>query len=66
MCGVGGSIRAIEKILLNLNLKKNKSDLIDVKVLKQLETELYPNVLNHVNKDIYTKYYMLNPPEYIH
>jgi exopolyphosphatase / guanosine-5'-triphosphate,3'-diphosphate pyrophosphatase len=61
MCGVGGSIRAIEKILLNLNLKKNKSDLIDVKILKQLETELYPNVLGHTNKDVYNKILHVKP-----
>ena len=53
MCGVGGSIRAIEKILLNLDLQETKSDLIDVKVLKQLEKKLNLNIDNHDNKDIY-------------
>ena len=40
MCGVGGSIRAIEIILVDLNLLKKKAALIDVKFLKQLKNEL--------------------------
>jgi exopolyphosphatase/guanosine-5'-triphosphate,3'-diphosphate pyrophosphatase len=61
ICGVGGSIRAIEKILLNLNLQKNKSALIDVKLLKELETELTLNEINHDNKDIYNKILHVKP-----
>ena len=52
ICGVGGSIRAIGKTLQKLNLLENKSDLIDVKLLKELEREFYPNEINHNNKHI--------------
>ena len=37
MCGVGGSIRAIKKLLVNLDLQKKKDDLIDVKLLEQVK-----------------------------
>ncbi len=56
MCGVGGSIRTIEKILLDLNLQKKKADLIEVKLLKKLKKEL-----NHNNKDTYNKILQLKP-----
>ena len=56
MCGVGGGIRTIEKILVDLNLQKKKADLINVKLLEQLETEL-----NHNNKDTYCKILHVKP-----
>ena len=59
MCGVGGGIRAIEKILLNLNLIDNKSDLINVKILKQLEIKL--NLNDHDHKDIYEQILHVKP-----
>ena len=59
MCGVGGSIRAIEKILLNLNLIDNKSDLINVKILKHLEIKL--NLNDHDHKDIYEQILHVKP-----
>jgi exopolyphosphatase/guanosine-5'-triphosphate,3'-diphosphate pyrophosphatase len=61
MCGVGGSIRAIEKILLNLDLIKNKSDLINVKMLKQMEIELNLNVHNYDNKNVYDNILHVKP-----
>jgi exopolyphosphatase / guanosine-5'-triphosphate,3'-diphosphate pyrophosphatase len=61
MCGVGGSIRAIHKILLNLNLQKNKSDSIDVKLLEKLETELTLNETDHDNKEVYNKILHVKP-----
>jgi exopolyphosphatase / guanosine-5'-triphosphate,3'-diphosphate pyrophosphatase len=61
MCGVGGSIRAIQKILLNLNLQKNKSDSIDVKLLEKLETELTLNETDHDNKEVYNKILHVKP-----
>ena len=61
MCGVGGSIRAIEKILLNLDLVENKSDLIDVKILEQLEIKLNLNVHDLDNKDIYDQILHVKP-----
>jgi exopolyphosphatase/guanosine-5'-triphosphate,3'-diphosphate pyrophosphatase len=56
MCGVGGSIRAIRKILVDLNLQHNKADLIDVELLKQLKNELKYN-----NKDTYNKILHVKP-----
>lgn len=56
MCGIGGSIRAIAKLLVDLNLQNKKADLIDVKLLKQLEKELNMN-----NKDIYYKILQVKP-----
>ena len=56
MCGVGGGIRTIEKILVDLNLQKKKADLINVKLLEQLETEL-----SHNNKDTYCKILHVKP-----
>lgn len=61
MCGIGGSIRAIAKILVDLNLQNKKADLIDVKLLKTLETELNLNELNLNNKDIYYKILQVKP-----
>jgi exopolyphosphatase / guanosine-5'-triphosphate,3'-diphosphate pyrophosphatase len=52
ICGVGGSIRAIGKTLQKLNLQENKSNLIDVKLLKELEREFYPTEINHDSKHI--------------
>ncbi|QUH23731.1 phosphatase [Methanobacterium alkalithermotolerans] len=43
MCGVGGSIRTIEKILRDLHLQHKKDDLIDVKLLKKLHKQLSPD-----------------------
>jgi exopolyphosphatase/guanosine-5'-triphosphate,3'-diphosphate pyrophosphatase len=56
MCGIGGSIRAIRKILVDLNLQHNKADLIDVELLKQLKNELKYN-----NKDTYNKILHVKP-----
>ena len=60
MCGVGGSIRAIKKLLVNLDLQKKKDNLVDVKLLKQLKKNL-----NSMNQIIITtsitEYYMSNP-----
>jgi len=56
MCGVGGSIRAIGLILVDLNLQKKKADYIDVKLLKQLKNELNLN-----NKDTYNKILHVKP-----
>lgn len=61
MCGIGGSIRAIAKILVDLNLQNKKADLIDVKLLKTLENELNLNELNLNNKDIYYKILQVKP-----
>lgn len=60
MCGVGGSIRAIKKILVNLGLQKKKADLIDIKLLKQLKEELKLNESNH-NNYIYYKILHVKP-----
>jgi exopolyphosphatase / guanosine-5'-triphosphate,3'-diphosphate pyrophosphatase len=60
MCGVGGSIRAIKKLLVNLGLQKKKDDLIDVKLLKQLKEELKLNESNH-NNYIYYKILHVKP-----
>lgn len=60
MCGVGGSIRAIKKILVNLDLLKKKVDLIDIKLLKQLKEELKLNESNH-NNYIYYKILHVKP-----
>ncbi len=56
MCGIGGNLRAIKKLLINLNLQQNKKDLIDVKLLKQLKKEL-----KHNNKDTYNKILHVKP-----
>ncbi|MDO8869257.1 MAG: phosphatase [Methanobacteriaceae archaeon] len=61
MCGIGGSIRAIAKILVDLNLQNKKADLVDVKLLKTLENELNLNELNLNNKDIYYKILQVKP-----
>ena len=56
MCAVGGSVRTIERILIDLNLQKKKASLIDVNVLKQLKKEL-----SHNNKDTYNKILHVRP-----
>lgn len=61
MCGIGGSIRAIAKILVDLNLQNKKADLIEVNLLKTLENELNLNELNLNNKDIYYKILQVKP-----
>ncbi|HSO25889.1 MAG TPA: phosphatase [Methanobacteriaceae archaeon] len=61
MCGIGGSIRAIAKLLVDLNLQNKKADLIDVKSLKTLENELNLNEFNLNNKDIYYKILQVKP-----
>ena len=60
MCGVGGSIRAIKKLLVNLDLQKKKDNLVDVKLLKQLKEELKLNESNH-NNYIYYKILHVKP-----
>lgn len=54
MCGVGGSIRAIEKLLVDLNLKKKKSHL-EVELLSPLEKELNQNDKDAFNKILHVK-----------
>jgi exopolyphosphatase/guanosine-5'-triphosphate,3'-diphosphate pyrophosphatase len=56
MCAVGGGIRAIGKLLVDLNLQKKKADLIDVKLLKPLKNEL-----SHNDKDTYDKILHVKP-----
>ena len=60
MCGVGGSIRAIKKLLVNLDLQKKKDNLVDVKLLKQLKEELKLDESNH-NNYIYYKILHVKP-----
>jgi len=60
MCGIGGSIRAIKKLLVNLDLQKKKDDLVDVKLLKQLKEELKLDESNH-NNYIYYKILHVKP-----
>ena len=60
MCGVGGSIRAIKKLLVNLDLQKKKDNLVDVKLLKQLKEELKLDDSNH-NNYIYYKILHVKP-----
>jgi exopolyphosphatase / guanosine-5'-triphosphate,3'-diphosphate pyrophosphatase len=60
MCGVGGSIRAIKKLLVNLDLQKKKDDLVDIKLLKQLKEELKLDESNH-NNYIYYKILHVKP-----
>ncbi len=55
LCGVGGGIRSIEKILVDLNLQLKKGDLIDVKSLEQLKKELSHNDKNTYNKILQVK-----------
>ncbi len=56
MYGIGGSIRAIGKILVDLKLLPNKNDLIDIALLEQLKNELGQN-----NKDTYNKILHVKP-----
>jgi exopolyphosphatase/guanosine-5'-triphosphate,3'-diphosphate pyrophosphatase len=56
ICGVGGSIRAIRKLLLNLKVISKKTNLIEVKLLEQLEDEL-----NNDNYKIYCKILQVKP-----
>ncbi len=56
ICGVGGSIRAIRKLLVNLKVIPKKTYLIEVKLLKQLEEEL-----NNDNYKIYCKILQVKP-----
>lgn len=56
MCGVGGALRAVKKLLSDLNLNGNKDDLVDVKLLRKLEEEL-----KHNNKETYNKILHVKP-----
>lgn len=56
LCGIGGSIRAIAKILVDLNLLNKKNGLIDVKLLGHLQNEL-----DHNNKETYNKILHVKP-----
>jgi exopolyphosphatase/guanosine-5'-triphosphate,3'-diphosphate pyrophosphatase len=56
ICGIGGGLRAIGKLLVDLNLQQEKADLIDVELLKQLENEL-----KHNNKDTYNRILHVKP-----
>lgn len=55
MCGVGGSLRAIKKLLSDLNLKNGNGDLLDVELLKRLEGELTGNDKQTYHKILHTK-----------
>ena len=55
MCGIGGSIRTINKLMVDLNLKKKKSDVIEAKLLGQLEKELSHDVKDTVDKILHVK-----------
>lgn len=55
MCGVGGSIRTIEKILMDLHLQHKKNDLIDVKLLRKLQKELTLDDKESYNKILKVK-----------
>jgi exopolyphosphatase/guanosine-5'-triphosphate,3'-diphosphate pyrophosphatase len=56
ICGVGGGVRALGKMLVDLSLYKKKDDLIDVKALNQLNNELNQN-----NKETYLKILHVKP-----
>lgn len=56
MCGVGGSIRAIGKMLVDLHLQEENYDLIDLKLLNNLKEEL-----RHDNKITYNKILQVKP-----
>jgi exopolyphosphatase/guanosine-5'-triphosphate,3'-diphosphate pyrophosphatase len=56
ICAVGGGVRAIGNMLVDLNLQKRKDELIDIKLLKQLKNEL-----NHNNKETYLKILHVKP-----
>lgn len=56
ICGVGGSIRAIEQLLVDLNLKAKDDELFDVRLLKQLDNELKQD-----NKATYDKILHVKP-----
>lgn len=56
MCGVGGSIRAIGKMLVDFNLQEENYDLIDLKLLNNLKEEL-----RHDNKITYNKILQVKP-----
>lgn len=55
MCGVGGALRAIKKLMIDLGLEKNNGDLMDVKLLKRLEEELKHNDRETFNKILHVK-----------
>lgn len=55
MCGVGGALRAVKKLLSDLNLNGNKDDLVDVKLLRKLEEELKHNDKETYNKILHVK-----------
>ncbi len=55
MCGVGGALRAIRNLSVDLKLMKNKTDLMDVKMLEQLEEELKYNDRETYNKILHVK-----------
>jgi len=56
ICGVGGNLRVIRKLLMDLNLQQNKSHIIAAGLLKQLKHEL-----THNNKDTYNKILHVKP-----
>ncbi len=56
MCGVGGALRAVKHLLVDLDLKKHKADLVDVKLLRKLEEEL-----KHNDKQTYNKILQVKP-----
>lgn len=55
LCGVGGSIRTIGKLLVDLDLKKKKIDLIDAHLLMVLNDELKKD------KNVYKKILHVKP-----
>jgi exopolyphosphatase/guanosine-5'-triphosphate,3'-diphosphate pyrophosphatase len=56
MCGVGGNIRAMGKILVDLNLIKSKKDLIDIKLVNKLRMKFKPE-----KKDTYMEILQVKP-----
>jgi exopolyphosphatase/guanosine-5'-triphosphate,3'-diphosphate pyrophosphatase len=56
MCGVGGNIRAMGKILVDLNLIKSKKGLINIKLISKLKMKFKPE-----KKDTYTEILQVKP-----
>nr|WP_319373857.1 phosphatase [uncultured Methanobacterium sp.] len=56
MCGVGGSIRAMGKMIIDLHLQDKNYNLIDLKLLNRLKEEL-----KYDNKDTYNKILHVKP-----
>lgn len=55
MCGVGGSLRVIKNLSVDLSLMDDDTDLMDVEILKKLENELKDNDRETYNKILRVK-----------